>query len=135
MTGGRLVVLGSVGRNFAAGMSGGIAYVLDLRGNFDFYLNHGMVELSRLAAEPAGDEGDELEVADATFVKHQIENHIKWTRSAYAKSILAKWDEYRAKFYKVMPIEYKRALEQQKIAVLDAKFKGIQETEGLGAVG
>jgi glutamate synthase (NADPH/NADH) large chain len=132
MTGGRLVVLGSVGRNFAAGMSGGIAYVLDLRGNFDFYLNHGMVELTRLTAEPAE---EEAEVADAIFVKHQIENHIKWTGSAYAKSILAKWDEYRAKFYKVMPIEYKRALEQQKIAALDAKLKGIQETEDLGAVG
>jgi glutamate synthase (NADPH/NADH) large chain len=101
-------------------MSGGIAYVLDLRGNFDFYLNHGMVELTRLTAEPSEEE---------TFVKHQIENHIKWTGSAYAKSILSGWDTYRGKFYKVMPIEYKRALEQQKIAALDAKLKGIRETE------
>ncbi|MDR1469095.1 MAG: glutamate synthase large subunit [Spirochaetaceae bacterium] len=126
MTGGRLVVLGNVGRNFAAGMSGGIAYVLDLRGNFAFYLNHGMVELTQLTAEPAEDE---------VFVKRQIENHVKWTGSAYAKSILGKWDGYRARFYKVMPIEYKRALEQQKIAALDAKLKGIHETEDLDAVG
>jgi glutamate synthase (NADPH/NADH) large chain len=126
MTGGRLVVLGNVGRNFAAGMSGGIAYVLDRRGNFDFYLNHGMVELTALTAEPAEDEA---------FVKRQVENHIKWTGSAYAKSILSHWDDYRAQFRKVMPIEYKRALEQQKIAALDAKLKGIHETEDLDAVG
>ncbi|MDR0638384.1 MAG: glutamate synthase large subunit [Spirochaetaceae bacterium] len=130
MTGGRLVVLGNVGRNFAAGMSGGIAYVLDLHGNFEFYLNHGMVELTQLTAEPAEDEAD-----GEPFVKRLIENHVKWTGSAYAKSILVKWDECRAKFYKVMPIEYKRALEQQKIAALDVKLKGVHETEDLDAVG
>jgi glutamate synthase (NADPH/NADH) large chain len=122
MTGGRLVVLGNTGRNFAAGMSGGIAYVLDLRGNFDYYLNHGMVELTSLTAEPAEDEA---------FVRHLIENHAAWTKSAYAASILARWSEYRTKFYKVMPIEYKRALEQQKLAALDEKLKGMHEMEDL----
>jgi glutamate synthase (NADPH/NADH) large chain len=83
-----------------------------------------MVELSKLTAEPAEDE---------RFVKRQIENHVKWTGSAYAKSILGKWDEHREAFYKVMPIEYKRALEQQKLAALDAKLKDVQETEDLTA--
>jgi glutamate synthase (NADPH/NADH) large chain len=120
MTGGRLVVLGRVGRNFAAGMSGGIAYVLDLDGNFEYYLNRGMVELSGL-----DNEEDEL------FVKDTVSRHVYWTNSEYAKSILDKWTEYRPKFIKVLPVEYKRALQQMKLAELDRKLYEIREREEL----
>jgi glutamate synthase (NADPH/NADH) large chain len=124
MTGGRLVVLGGVGRNFAAGMSGGIAYVLDRSSPekcekpFDYFLNGSMVELSRL--ESAEDEA---------FVLDAIEKHIYWTGSAYAKSIRDDWAACRLRFYKVLPVEYKRALEEQKIAELDRKLYDIRKRE------
>jgi glutamate synthase (NADPH/NADH) large chain len=120
MTGGRLVVLGAVGRNFAAGMSGGIAYVFDQNGNFEFFLNKGMVELSGLET------GE-----DETFVKDSINKHIYWTNSAYAKSIVAGWEENRRHFIKVLPVEYKRALQQMKLAELDRKLYDIREREEL----
>jgi glutamate synthase (NADPH/NADH) large chain len=121
MTGGRLVVLGAVGRNFAAGMSGGIAYVFDQNGNFEFFLNKGMVELSELET------GE-----DEIFVKDSIKKHIYWTNSAYAKSILADWEANRRRFIKVLPVEYKRALQQMKLAELDRKLYDIREREELG---
>jgi glutamate synthase (NADPH/NADH) large chain len=120
MTGGRLIVLGNVGRNFAAGMSGGIAYVLDRRGNFDFYLNKGMVELSGLDNEE-----------DEKFVKEMIQNHVYWTGSAYAKTILDSWKENRTLFVKVLPVEYKRALQQMKLAELDRRLLDIREQEDI----
>ncbi|MDR2101169.1 MAG: glutamate synthase large subunit, partial [Treponema sp.] len=120
MTGGRLIVLGPVGRNFAAGMSGGIAYVLDRAGNFEFFLNKGMVELSGLDNEE-----------DESFVKEQIAKHIYWTGSAYARAILEDWDENRPWFIKVLPVEYKRALQQMKLAELDQKLYEIREREEL----
>ncbi|GHV93764.1 glutamate synthase [Spirochaetia bacterium] len=118
MTGGRLVVLGQVGRNFAAGMSGGIAYVLDVNGNFDFFLNKGMVELSGLDNEE-----------DENFVKECVKKHIYWTDSAYAKNILADWEVQKPKFIKVLPVEYKRALQEMKLAELDRKLYEIRERE------
>jgi glutamate synthase (NADPH/NADH) large chain len=124
MTGGRLVVLGSVGRNFAAGMSGGIAYVLDRsrpeKGErpFEYFLNDSMVELSRLES-----------LEDEAFVLDAIEKHIYWTGSAYAKSIRDDWAACRLRFYKVLPVEYKRALEEQKIAELDRKLYDIRKRE------
>jgi glutamate synthase (NADPH/NADH) large chain len=120
MTGGRLVVLGTVGRNFAAGMSGGIAYVFDVNGNFEFFLNKGMVELSSLETEE-----------DENFVKDSITKHIYWTNSEYAKSILADWTVNRRKFSKVLPVEYKRALQEMKLAELDRKLYDIREREEL----
>jgi glutamate synthase (NADPH/NADH) large chain len=120
MTGGRLVVLGQVGRNFAAGMSGGIAYVLDVNGNFEYFLNRGMVELSGL------DNGE-----DENFVKDSVKKHVYWTDSAYAKSILADWETQRLKFIKVLPIEYKRALQEMKLAELDRKLYEIREREDI----
>jgi glutamate synthase (NADPH/NADH) large chain len=120
MTGGRLIVLGTVGRNFAAGMSGGIAYVLDRTGDFEFFLNKGMVELSGLDNEE-----------DVNFVKGQIANHVYWTASGYAKGILDAWEEYKPKFLKVLPVEYKRALQQMKLAELDQKLYEIREREEL----
>jgi glutamate synthase (NADPH/NADH) large chain len=120
MTGGRLIVLGAVGRNFAAGMSGGIAYVLDRAGNFEFFLNRGMVELSGLDNEE-----------DESFVKEQIGKHIYWTGSAYAKTIMDNWGEYRGRFIKILPVEYKRALQQMKLAELDRKLFEIREQEDI----
>jgi glutamate synthase (NADPH/NADH) large chain len=118
MTGGRVIVLGAVGRNFAAGMSGGIAYVLDVTGNFVYFLNKGMVELSALDNED-----------DENFVKEQIGNHVYWTGSVYAKGILDAWGDYKPKFVKVLPVEYKRALEEMKLAELDRRLREIREQE------
>ena len=115
MTGGRVVVLGIAGRNFAAGMSGGIAYVLDIEDNFDYFCNKGMVELS-----PVGDMDDLIELQSL------INNHYLYTRSELAEKILVNWDEYLPKFIKVIPLEYKKVLEEQKISQLIQK---IQHTE------
>jgi glutamate synthase (NADPH/NADH) large chain len=115
MTGGRVVVLGVTGRNFAAGMSGGIAYVLNTNGNFDYFCNKGMVELS-----PVGD------LDDLNELQRLINNHYLYTRSELAESILVNWEEYLPKFLKVIPLEYKKVLEEQKLSQLIEK---IQKTE------
>jgi len=120
MTGGRLVVLGRVGRNFAAGMSGCISYVMDRDGDLEFYLNKGMVELSRLDNEE-----------DENFVKDMIRKHVYWTGSAYAKGILDAWSEHKGLFINVLPVEYKRALQQMKLAELDRKLFEIREQEDI----
>lgn len=111
MTGGRTVVLGITGRNFAAGMSGGIAYVLDMQGNFDYYCNQGLVELS-----PVDDHGDIKEL------QTYIHNHLVNTNSWLAEEILVNWEEYLPKFVKVIPFEYKKVLEEQKIEKLREKL-------------
>jgi glutamate synthase domain-containing protein 3 len=98
MTGGIVVVLGRTGRNFAAGMSGGIAYVLDEDHDFETRCNRSMVEL-----EP-------LEAADAETLRHLIEAHFRHTRSRRAERILEKWQSTLPRFVKVMPVDYKRAL-------------------------
>ncbi len=115
MTGGRTVVLGKTGRNFAAGMSGGIAYVLDVSGEFDYFCNKGMVELS-----PVGDREDVLEL------QQLINNHYLYTRSELAEKILVNWDEYMLRFVKVIPFEYKKYLEEQKLEQIREK---INQTE------
>ncbi|MCG8697152.1 MAG: glutamate synthase large subunit, partial [Bacteroidales bacterium] len=115
MTGGRTVILGITGRNFAAGMSGGIAYVLDERGNFDYYCNKGMVELG-----PIQDKDDERELQE------MISKHYAYTQSSLAEKILTNWDDYLAKFVKVIPFEYKKILEEQKLEQLK---KQIEVTE------
>jgi glutamate synthase (NADPH) large chain len=99
MTGGTVVVLGSTGRNFAAGMSGGFAYVLDADGEFARRCNSAMVDLEPL-----------VEPEDEARVKRLIENHHKYTSSKRAAEILDKWPQYRARFVKVFPKEYRRAL-------------------------
>ena len=115
MTGGTVVVLGETGRNFAAGMSGGVAYVLDVDGQFDKRCNIAMVDLepvlseaeqrSRLAPE-LWHEG----AADEANLRRLITNHFELTGSIQAKEILDRWLEYRVKFIKVFPKEYRRAL-------------------------
>lgn len=100
MTGGRVVVLGSTGRNFAAGMSGGIAYILDVKGDFAAKCNKQMVELEKLDQKIEIDE-----------VRSMIEKHVKYTESDLGKQILNLWNEMAPKFVKVIPKDYKRVLQ------------------------
>jgi glutamate synthase (NADPH/NADH) large chain len=115
MTGGRAVILGSVGRNFAAGMSGGMAYVLNEECNFDFFCNMEMVELSLIE-----DSHDEREL------KGLITRHYEYTGSPRAKHILANWGTYLHKFIKVLPIEYKRVLDEEKLEALRRKVEKVE---------
>ncbi|HEX7053952.1 MAG TPA: glutamate synthase large subunit [Burkholderiales bacterium] len=115
MTGGTVVVLGATGRNFAAGMSGGIAYVLDLEGDFAKRCNPAMVDLEPLL--PESEQQARLPSAlwhdkqsDEAIVRRLIENHARHTGSRRAAEILDKWPQYRSKFVKVFPKEYRRAL-------------------------
>jgi len=103
MTGGRVVVLGETGRNFAAGMSGGVAYIWDRNKTFAPLCNMGMVELESL-----------VEDEDIDGVKTLIENHLKYTGSDVAKQALENWDETVTQFVKVMPTDYKRVLLEMK---------------------
>jgi len=103
MTGGRVVILGKTGRNFAAGMSGGEAYVYDINGDFDKYVNKQMVELSALSDK-----------VDADNVKRLVIRHFHYTKSERAKYILENWEVEAKKFVKVLPFEYKAALERMK---------------------
>ncbi len=103
MTGGRVVVLGPSGRNFAAGMSGGIAYVLDREGDFATRCNLEMVDLEHF-------EGP----AEESFVRYLIERHVNYTDSDHARDILGAWEDNRMKFVKVMPLDYRRVLDEQK---------------------
>jgi glutamate synthase (NADPH/NADH) large chain len=129
MTGGIVVCLGSTGRNFAAGMSGGIAYVLDEAGNFEDRCNLAQVELEPVAEEDQALEkldhqGGDLESHGLVDVSHDmtrydalrlrqlIEKHLHYTDSAVAKRILDNWDAMLPKFVKVMPVEYRRALQE-----------------------
>jgi glutamate synthase (NADPH/NADH) large chain len=98
MTGGKVVVLGATGRNFGAGMSGGFAYVLDVDGEFSKRCNPSMVDL-----EPLAD-------SDESAVKRMVENHVRYTNSRRGAEVLAHWAQYRPKFVKVFPKEYRRAL-------------------------
>jgi glutamate synthase domain-containing protein 3 len=115
MTGGTVVVLGGSGRNFAAGMSGGIAYVLDLDGQFGKKCNTSMVDLEPVLSE-AEQEGKvardlwHMGRSDETVLRGFIESHARYTGSQRARDILENWVEYRAKFVKVFPKEYRRAL-------------------------
>lgn len=102
MTGGRVVVIGEAGRNFAAGMSAGIAYVLNDGGDFDRHCNMDMVELSLVEAQ-----------TDRNELKKILENHVKYTGSRKAKEILTDWEGNIGRFLKVMPIGYKKLLESK----------------------
>ena len=106
MTGGRVVILGPTGRNFAAGMSGGIAYVWNPAGDFHDLCNTEMVEVERLESE-----------SDLAEVRGLVERHLACTGSTVARAVLADWRRSVAQFVKVMPVDYKRVLEQRKTAV------------------
>ncbi|PPD55254.1 MAG: glutamate synthase large subunit [Methylotenera sp.] len=111
MTGGTVVVLGATGQNFAAGMSGGVAYVYDEDGQFAKRCNMSMVALEKVeTAESSVGKIHHLDQPDEFTLKTLIENHAKYTGSVRANAMLADWPNYRTKFVKVMPNEYKRAL-------------------------
>jgi len=113
MTGGTVVVLGRTGRNFAAGMSGGVAYVYDGDGRFAGRCNTSMVGLQRVVPHEEQDgpaAGWHRETADEMLLKKLVEDHHRWTGSLRAREILDHWAESRAKFVKVMPHEYRRVL-------------------------
>ncbi len=117
MTGGRVVVLGSTGRNFAAGMSGGIAYVRDLDGSFPARCNRELVDLDPL------DEHDEAELLAL------VQEHARRTGSPVARQLLAGWDAAVRKFVKVMPRDYKRALAQAREGALAEPAAATVEAE------
>jgi glutamate synthase domain-containing protein 2/glutamate synthase domain-containing protein 1/glutamate synthase domain-containing protein 3/aryl carrier-like protein len=102
MTGGQVIVLGETGRNFAAGMSGGIAYVYDIDGQFESRLNREMVNLYRVI---------ETTDSDIANLKSEIEKHVTLTGSARGKAILENWDAELPRFFKVFPRDYERMLE------------------------
>ena len=102
MTGGRVVVLGKTGRNFAAGMSGGIAYVWDVDGDFKDKVNMGMVELQSLDEE------------DLQTVSALVRDHVRYTGSEAGQRVLDNFQDEMKRFVKVMPLEYKRILEASK---------------------
>ena len=116
MTGGRVVVLGETGRNFAAGMSGGLAYVWDKNHNFDYFCNMDMVEISLVE-----------EAAYRKELKELIRKHYLYTGSPLAGRMLDDWNRYVEEFVLVIPIEYKRVLEEEKVRKLQEKIKAIQE--------
>jgi glutamate synthase (NADPH/NADH) large chain len=133
MTGGVVVVLGDSGRNFAAGMSGGIAYVLDERGDFNQRCNLAMVELEPIPAEDEALEeldhqGGDLETHGRVDVSHDmtrfdairlqqlIQLHVHYTDSSRGRLILDNWNDYLPKFVKVMPVDYRRALQEMQAA-------------------
>ena len=107
MTGGRVVVLGGTGRNFAAGMSGGIAYVLDEEGKFEIQCNKGLVDLCPL---------DEEE--DIALVRGLIQEHVQFTQSTVGERVLRDWEQLRPKFIKVYPRDFRRVQEAKKKAAL-----------------
>jgi glutamate synthase (NADPH/NADH) large chain len=115
MTGGRVVVLGSTGSNFAAGMSGGIAYVLNESSNFDYYCNMGMVELSLVE-----------EKNDINELRDLITRHFNYTSSPKARIILDDFENYLPMFIKVIPYDYKRVMEEQKLEELKKKIASVE---------
>ena len=110
MTGGIVVVLGKVGRNFGAGMSGGIAYVLDEEDNFKKLYNAEMIELEKILNNDESVISDNLLKHDKERLRNLIENHFRYTNSPKAKNILDNFDNYLPKFIKIMPTEYKKVL-------------------------
>ena len=116
MTGGRVVVLGPTGRNFAAGMSGGIAYVLDAAGDFRSRVNLQMVDLAPLESDD-----------DITEVRRLIERHLERTSSARARQVLDAWNEFRPQFVKVIPRDYQRML----AAIARAEEQGLVGDEAV----
>ena len=113
MTGGRVIVLGGTGRNFAAGMSGGIAYVYDPDGTFDTRVNYEMVDL------------EHVDATDENWLKDTISRHLQLTGSAVAAQVLQAWSVEVSRFRKVMPRDYKKVLTVMEVA----RNEGLNETE------
>lgn len=115
MTGGRVVVLGETGRNFAAGMSGGVAYVWDKNHNFDYFCNMDMVEINLVDESNYRKELHEL-----------IRQHYLYTGSKLARTMLDDWNRYVEDFVQVVPIEYKRVLQEEQVRKLQQKIADMQ---------
>ena len=115
MTGGRVVVLGETGRNFAAGMSGGVAYVWNKNHNFDYFCNMEMVELSLIEEASYRKELHEL-----------IRQHYLYTGSKLARTMLDDWNHYVDEFIQIVPIEYKRVLQEEQMRKLQQKIADVQ---------
>jgi len=115
MTGGRVVVLGATGRNFAAGMSGGVAYVWNKDGNFDYFCNMEMVELSLIEEASYRKELHEL-----------IRQHYLYTGSNLARTMLDDWNRYVDEFIQIVPIEYKKVLQEEQMRKLQQKIAEMQ---------
>ena len=115
MTGGRVVVLGETGRNFAAGMSGGVAYVWDKNHNFDYFCNMDMVEINLVEESNYRKELHEL-----------IRQHYLYTGSKLARTMLDDWNHYIEDFIQVVPIEYKRVLQEEQVKKLQQKIADMQ---------
>ena len=115
MTGGRVVVLGETGRNFAAGMSGGVAYVWDKNHNFDYFCNMDMVEINLVEDSSYRKELHEL-----------IRQHYLYTGSKLARTMLDDWNHYVEEFIQVVPIEYKRVLQEEQVKKLQQKIADMQ---------
>jgi len=130
MTGGTIAILGETGRNFAAGMSGGMAYVFDEKGDFESHCNMAQVALEPIlsednALEALDHQGGDLETHGRVDIRHSIDQndekilhqmitrHVHYTNSAKGRSILENWDASLSKFVKVMPVDYKRALAER----------------------
>ena len=116
MTGGKVLVIGSTGRNFGAGMSGGVAYVLADKEDFKIQCNLGMVDLD-----------DVEEDEDVETIKAMLSKHLEYTQSTVAKNILDNWKDHQSRFIKVMPQDYKRVL----AAIKKARVEGISEDEAV----
>jgi glutamate synthase (NADPH/NADH) large chain len=116
MTGGRVVVIGATGRNFAAGMSGGVAYVFDAAGDFKRHCNLAMVDIDPVTS-----------AEDVDLVKELLKRHVHYTGSTVAEKILANWKAMQAKFVKVTPKDYKRVL----AAISKARQTGIPEEQAV----
>ena len=119
MTGGRVVVIGRTGRNFAAGMSGGLAFVLDLDGDFHRLCNREMVDLEPLD-----------QPADVSLVGELIDRHVTYTHSAHAAKILAEWRAMRPRFVKVTPKDFKRVLAAENKARAEGREPTFAELVG-----
>ena len=115
MTGGRVVVLGETGRNFAAGMSGGVAYVWDKNHNFDYFCNMDMVEINLVDDSNYRKELHEL-----------IRQHYLYTGSKLARTMLDDWNRYVEDFIQIVPIEYKRVLQEEQVRKLQQKIADMQ---------
>lgn len=115
MTGGRVVVLGQTGRNFAAGMSGGVAYVWDKNHNFDYFCNMDQVEINLVE-----------EAVHRKELKELVRKHYLYTGSALAGKMLDDWNRYVEDFIQVVPIEYKRVLQEEQMRVLQEKIANMQ---------
>ncbi|MDP6622770.1 MAG: glutamate synthase large subunit [Alphaproteobacteria bacterium] len=147
MTGGIVVVLGRTGRNFAAGMSGGIAYVLDETDDFEVRCNMAMVELQPISdedrvLEDLDHQRGDLETHGRVDIVHDmtrydaqrlymlIENHLRYTNSERARLILDNWDDYLPKFVKVMPVDYRRALQEMQASSRVTERTGVSVAVG-----